>query len=104
MFDAGEFFLAHETLEEHWIEAPAKDRDFLQGLIHLATGFHHHVRGNNVGARLQFNKALNRLSGYPDEYAEVDIAHIRNRLEACLEAMESGSEMTAPNLSKPDTG
>ena len=52
LFRAGEYFLAHETLEEHWAEAPASERPFLQGLIQLATGFHHLTRGGTVGARL----------------------------------------------------
>ena len=33
LFRAGEYFLAHETLEEHWAEAPASERPFLQGLF-----------------------------------------------------------------------
>src|SRR4029453_13980836 len=30
---AGEYFEAHEELEDEWREAPAGERDFLQGLV-----------------------------------------------------------------------
>ena len=32
---AGEFFAAHEELEDEWREAPPEERDFLQGLVHV---------------------------------------------------------------------
>ncbi|MGH7425744.1 MAG: DUF309 domain-containing protein, partial [Candidatus Methylomirabilales bacterium] len=31
LFRAGEYFLAHETWEERWIEAAPEERDFYQG-------------------------------------------------------------------------
>ncbi|HEY4938779.1 MAG: hypothetical protein JWL57_3695 [Actinobacteria bacterium] len=98
LFRAGEYFLAHETLEEHWAEAPASERPFLQGLIQLATGFHHLARGGMVGARLQFTKARDRLSGYPDRYEGVDVAGIRSFLADALVRISAGEPITPPEL------
>jgi predicted metal-dependent hydrolase len=98
LFRAGEYFLAHETLEEYWAEAPASERPFLQGLIQLATGFHHLGRGGLVGARLQFTKSLTRLSGYPERYEGVDVAGIRRFLADALQRVSAGEPITPPDL------
>ncbi|MCA1839091.1 MAG: DUF309 domain-containing protein [Actinomycetota bacterium] len=80
LINAGEFFLAHETLEEYWVDAPTPERDFLQGLIHLATGLLHRSRNNQRGAELQFTKAMKRLSAYPSVHERVDLDAIRRFL------------------------
>ncbi|MGH3110928.1 MAG: DUF309 domain-containing protein, partial [Gaiellaceae bacterium] len=46
---AGEFFEAHEELEDEWREAPAGERDFLQGLVHVAVAWLHAGRDNRPG-------------------------------------------------------
>ena len=33
---AGAYFEAHEELEDEWRAAPEPERDFLQGLVHVA--------------------------------------------------------------------
>lgn len=90
----GDYFLSHETLEEHWVEAPPQDRDLLQALIHVAVGLLHHEKGNLKGARLQFGKAAARLDGYPQTYEGVDVASVRS---FCVAALGSaGSEKLIP--------
>ncbi|CAN5882100.1 hypothetical protein BH23ACT12_BH23ACT12_06490 [soil metagenome] len=101
LFEDGQYFLSHETWEEHWAEAPEEDRNFYQGLIHLAVGFLHHGKGNQKGARLQFAKASTRLNDYPDIYQEVDLALVRNFLEAAPAALERGETLTPPKLFRP---
>ena len=102
LFSQGDYFLAHETLEEHWIEAPEKDRDFLQGLIHLSVGFLHHGRGNTKGTMLQFKKAARRLESYPDEYEGVDVAGVRAFLEGATGTIDETSSLSPPKLMKAD--
>ena len=98
LFREGEYFLAHETLEEHWAEADPAERPFLQGLIQLATGFHHLVRGNLTGARLQFAKARARLDAYPDLHDGVDVAGIRAFLDDAAGRLETGEPISPPPL------
>jgi predicted metal-dependent hydrolase len=46
----GDFFLAHELLEPAWMgTADIGERELYQGLIKLAAGFVHSVRGNPRG-------------------------------------------------------
>jgi predicted metal-dependent hydrolase len=101
LFEDGQYFLSHETLEEHWAEAPEQDRNFYQGLIHLAVGFLHHGKGNDKGSRLQFTKASKRLSGYPDVYQQIDVARVREFLDAAPAALDRGETLTPPKLFRP---
>lgn len=98
LFNAGEYFMCHETLEEHWIEAPQEERDFYQALIHLAVGFHHYVRDNQKGARAQFVKAMTRFSSYSDEFYGVDVAGIRSFLVDAASKLEKGERLKPPKL------
>ncbi|MEO7803797.1 MAG: DUF309 domain-containing protein [Actinomycetota bacterium] len=98
LFNVGDYFMAHETLEEYWVEAPSDQRDFLQGLIQLSVGMHHYTRANLKGTRLQFAKALKRLSGYPQTYDGVDIAAVRLFLEAAPANIEDAIPLSPPSL------
>lgn len=98
LFDQGEYFLSHETLEEHWIEAPEEDRNFYQGLIHLAVAFHHLERGNARGAKLQFAKAASRLADYPENHEGVDVASIKKFLDEAPGKIDSSEELKPPSL------
>ena len=37
---AGRYFEAHEVLEHEWRDAAPQERDFLQGLIHVAVAWY----------------------------------------------------------------
>ncbi|MGI8427684.1 MAG: DUF309 domain-containing protein [Actinomycetota bacterium] len=95
-FNAGDYFLAHETLEEYWVEAPKQDRNFLQGLIHLAVGCLHRERQNSTGAELQFGKALTRLANYPAEYEGVDLEKVRSFLSDARASLAGDSPPPDP--------
>ena len=56
---AGRYFEAHEELEIVWRAAPAEERDFYQGLVHVAVAWYQAGRGNRVGTERQ----LERRSG-----------------------------------------
>jgi uncharacterized protein len=73
---AGEYFEAHEELELEWREAPAGERDFLQGLVHVAVGWLHAERGNRPGSERQLEKAARRLAPYAPGHREVDVDRV----------------------------
>lgn len=98
LFEAADYFMAHEVLEEHWAEAPEQDRDFLQGLIQLSVGLHHFSRGNLVGTRIQFRKASKRLKDYPTIYQGVDVDQAKQFLESALEMIDTGEDLDPPKL------
>lgn len=98
LFTAGDYFLAHETLEEHWVEADEPERDFLQGLIQLSVGLLHAGRGNARGALLQFRKSTARLERYPDVHEGIDLAAVRAFLAEAPAKLEAGEPLTPPVL------
>ena len=94
---AGEFFAAHEELEDEWRAAEPAERDFLQGLVHVAVAWYQAGRGNRVGCERQLEKARRRLAPYAPAHRGVDVAALQRQLKAAAETVESGSlELTQP--------
>ncbi len=73
---AGAYFEAHEELEDEWREAPAEERDFLQGLVHVAVAWLHAERGNRPGCERQLEKAARRLARYAPSHRGVDVDRV----------------------------
>ena len=90
LFNSAEFFEAHEVLEDVWRAAPAAEKKFLQGLIQVAVGLHHHSTGNRVGSRSLLTRARRNLSGYPDELGGIDLKPLMESLARWQEALEDG--------------
>jgi predicted metal-dependent hydrolase len=96
---AGEFFAAHEELEDAWRAAEPAERDFLQGLVHVAVAWYQAGRGNRVGCERQLEKGRRRLTPYGPVHRGVDIAALLVQLEAARKTVEAGSlELTPPVL------
>jgi predicted metal-dependent hydrolase len=79
---AGEFFEAHEELEDEWREAPAAERDFLQGLVHVAVAWYHAGRGNRPGCERQLEKAARRLEPYRPSHRGVDVELVLGQVDS----------------------
>jgi predicted metal-dependent hydrolase len=94
----GEFFAAHEVLEDVWREAEPDERDFYQGLVHVAVAWYQAGRGNRVGCERQLEKARRRLSPYAPEHRTVDIDRLLERIEAAAATVELGSLRLEPPL------
>ncbi|MGN6431810.1 MAG: DUF309 domain-containing protein [Gaiellaceae bacterium] len=96
---AGEFFAAHEELEDAWRAAEPAERDFLQGLVHVAVAWYQAGRGNRVGCERQLEKAQRRLGPYAPQHRGVDIAALLEQLRTAAETVEAGSlELEPPSL------
>ena len=87
----GEWYRAHEELEDAWRTAPAADRDFLQGLVHVAVAWYQAGRGNPVGCERQLAKAMRRLSGYGPTYRGVDLTAVLGSVAAAAGIVATGS-------------
>ena len=84
LFNSGQFFEAHEALEDVWRDAP-KDgrlRRHLQGLVQLAVAFHHHSTDNLTGARSLLERALRNLDGAEESFPDLDWPSLRSNLAA----------------------
>ena len=94
---AGAYFEAHEELEDEWRAAPEPERDFLQGLVHVAVAWHHAGRGNRPGCERQLEKAARRLGPYRPFHRGVDIATVLDEVERAQAVVASGS-LSLPTL------
>jgi uncharacterized protein len=84
---SGAYFEAHEELEDEWREAPAEERDFLQGLVHVAVAWLHAERGNRNGCERQLEKAAQRLGPYAPAHRGVDVATVLEDVERARAAV-----------------
>ncbi len=90
LFNAGRFYDAHEALEDAWREAQGPVKKFLQGLIQIAVGFHHHMSGNRAGALSLSGRGGSKLDDYPDSYGGIHVAALRRSLRQWRAALEQG--------------
>jgi uncharacterized protein len=88
---AGRYFEAHEELETAWRAAEPAERDFLQGLVHVAVAWYQAGRGKPVGCARQLEKASRRLASYAPAHRGVNVAGLLAQVSRAAELAESGS-------------
>jgi len=94
-----EFFAAHEELEDVWRAAEPAERDFYQGLVHVAVAWYQAGRGNRVGAERQLAKAARRLERYVPAHRGVDVASVLAQVEEAQRIVVAGTlELPPPNV------
>ncbi len=91
----GEYFAAHEELEDVWRQAEAAERDFFQGLVHVAVAWYQAGRGNRAGCSRQLEKAARRLAPYAPRHRGVDVD------AALARVREAQAEVAAGSLELP---
>ena len=79
---AGEYFAAHEALEDAWRAAEPAEKDFFQGLVHVVVAWYQAGRDNEVGFTRQLEKAARRLGPFAPAHRGVDVASILRQVEA----------------------
>ena len=88
---AGRYFDAHEELEDEWRDAASAERDFLQGLVHVAVAWLHAERGNRPGCERQLEKAERRLAGYRPSHRGVDVDALVEQLGEARALVDAGT-------------
>jgi len=89
LYDAGEFFTAHEAWESVWLKTPEPEKTFLQGLIQVTAAFHHLQRNNPLGTVLLLQAALRRLDRYPLGFGGIAVALVCQDVRDCLRKLEA---------------
>ena len=88
---SGRYFEAHEELEEAWRAAAAEERDFFQGLVHVAVAWYQAGRGRPVATGRQLEKAARRLAPFAPGHRGVDVAGLLVQVEAAQRRVAAGS-------------
>jgi predicted metal-dependent hydrolase len=85
------YFEAHEELETAWRAAEPDERDFFQGLVHVAVAWYQAGRGNRVGCERQLAKAQRRLAPYLPRHRGIDVAAALERVRDAEATVGHGS-------------
>jgi predicted metal-dependent hydrolase len=88
---SGLYFEAHEELEEAWRAASAEERDFFQGLVHVAVAWYQAGRGRPVATGRQLEKAARRLRPFAPAHRGVDVDAVLRQVEAARKRVADGS-------------
>jgi uncharacterized protein len=95
----GRYFEAHEELEEAWRAAPAEERDFFQGLVHVAVAWYQADRGRPVATASQLEKATRRLAPFAPAHRGLDVADVLAQVAAAQARVAAGSlDLDPPEL------
>jgi uncharacterized protein len=96
---AGRYFEAHEELELAWRAAAPGERDFFQGLVHVAVAWYQAGRGRPVATARQLEKASRRLAAYTPAHRGVDVARVLDQVDRARATVERGSlELEKPEI------
>ncbi|MBI1292042.1 DUF309 domain-containing protein [bacterium] len=80
LFNRGEYFEAHEVLEDLWVVEVEPLKTYYKGLIQIAVAICHWERGNPSGAVKLYQSGMAYLAIYPEEFEGLDLRELRKRL------------------------
>jgi predicted metal-dependent hydrolase len=92
----GRYFEAHEELEDAWRTAEPAERDFLQGLVHVAVAWYQAGRGRRIGCERQLGKALRRLTPYAPQHRGLDVTLLLDSVARAQSLATSGDLALPP--------
>jgi predicted metal-dependent hydrolase len=87
LFNAGEYFEAHEALETAWRAEPGPIRELYQGILQVSVTYLHIQRGNYEGATKVSARCQRKLDHWPDTCRGVDVAALRRNLATVMEVL-----------------
>ena len=87
LFNRGDFFEAHEVWETLWMDTPAPEKKFYQGLIQAAVGLCHFANGNLRGAAKLYASSRDYMAPFGSPYLGLDTAAFWTQMERCFAAL-----------------
>jgi hypothetical protein len=84
LFNAGDFFEAHEVWEDLWADSHGPERRFYQGLIQAAVGLCHFGNGNLGGAAKLYRSSRDYMSGLGSRFLGLDVPAFWRDMEECF--------------------
>ena len=86
LFDAKEYWHAHEALEKAWLEEPGPVRHLYRGILQVAVMYLHVQRANFIGAAKMYERSQKWLAPWPNHCRTVDVGQLKVDIEAVLAA------------------
>jgi uncharacterized protein len=87
----GEYFEAHEALEDAWRAADPAEKDFFQGLVHVVVAWYQAGRGNRPGCERQLEQAARRPGPFAPGHQGVNVAAFLRQVERARRTVAAGS-------------
>lgn len=92
LFNTAEFYDAHEVWEDVWRPLPpSMEKKFLQGLIQIAVGLHHHSTGNTVGALSLLKRGRFNLHHSRTGALEIDVDEFLCQVDRWSDALKANA-------------
>jgi len=83
-FNAGKYWLAHENLEEAWMEETGTVRELYRAILQTAVIYLHITRANYNGAIKVYGRVQKWINPWPDVCRGIEIGQLRYDLEAVI--------------------
>ena len=87
LFNAGEYFEAHEFLETAWRAEHGPVRTLYQGILQVAVAYLHIQRGNYQGAIALSERARKKLESWPETCRGVHVGVLLEDLSRVTEVL-----------------
>jgi len=84
LFNEGEYWLAHEALEEAWNEEDGAVRELYRAILQTAVVYLHITRDNYNGAIKVYGRVQKWIQPWPEECRGIQIGQLRRDLEAVI--------------------
>ncbi len=81
LFNAGEFFEAHEELEAAWRDETGEVRELYRGILQVAVAYLHITRGNFDGAVKVYGRSQKWTQGWGDVCRGINVKQLRDDAE-----------------------
>ena len=94
LFNAGQFWEAHEAWEARWLQSDGDEKRFLQGLIQLAAAYHHVQRGTLSGGLRLFASSREKLHKFRDGFLDVEFEHALVTALSQVERLRNGERIS----------
>lgn len=85
LFNDGEYWLAHEALEEAWKDEGGAVRELYRAILQTGVVYLHIERNNYNGAVKTYRKVQKWIQPWPDVCRGIQIGELRRDLEAVIE-------------------
>src|ERR1044071_3936574 len=96
LFNAREYFEAHEALEAAWNAEKGPVRDLYRGILQIAVTYLHITRGNYNGAIKVYGRSQKWLKDWPNVCRGIEVGELRKDAEAVItEVNRLGAERLA---------
>lgn len=89
LFNQGQYYECHHTLEDIWRAESDPIRYLYQGILQIGVGFHHLRNENYRGAMSLLRNGIDKTSRYLPVCMSIDTTRLRDEAQTCLDQIEA---------------